>query len=148
MPRQNFLSRESFVNANEGVARTALLSIPVFATNISLQSESKTLHNYRFICGHADASSYYIDVSVLPLNEAFTRISLHATHISGASFHHAPEMALALHDFEHAVSVAINGDTSLYQPSSSTPKKQGNLSRTLVSLTAAIGLLFLRKKLS
>ena len=149
MPRQNFLSRESFVNASEQLTKESILSIPVFASNIKLQSENTMLQKYRFVFEHDDQSeAYFVDVSVLPLNDQYTRISLHATHTSGQAFSDAPEMALALHDFESAIMAALHGDSSLYQPSSSLPKKSKNFLRSIVTIVASISLLVLKKKLS
>ena len=96
MPRQNFLSRESFVSASEQLTKASILSIPVFAPNISLQSENKMLQKFRFLFEQAEKSAeYFIDVSVLPLNDQYTRICLHAVHTNGQSFQNNPDMALA-----------------------------------------------------
>lgn len=149
MPRQNFLSRESFVSASEELTKESLLSIPVFAPNITLLTDNKMLQKLRFLFSDAEKeAAYFIDVSVLPLNEQYTRISLHATHTNGQSFHHDPDMALALHDFESAIIAAMNGDTSLYQPSASMPKKSKNFLRSIVTIVASISFLVLKKKLS
>ena len=43
MPRQNFLSLESFVEATETQAKESLLSVPVFAANIKLIAENEKI---------------------------------------------------------------------------------------------------------
>jgi hypothetical protein len=48
MPRQNFLSRESFVEATEFQAKESLLSIPVFVPNIKLIEENTKLQSFKF----------------------------------------------------------------------------------------------------
>ena len=149
MPRQNFLAKESFVNASESLARESILSIPVFANNIRLVTENKMLQNFRFLFEQQDRNLiYYIDVSVLPLNDEFTRISLHATHTSGQAFHQDPDMAIALHDFESAVAAALNGDTSLYQPTTRQTKNTKGFVRLAFSVMTSVGILMLKKKLS
>ncbi len=149
MPRQNFLSRESFVSASEQLTRESLLSIPVFAPHIKLQSENKMLQKFRFVFEQTEkAEEYFIDVSLLPLNDQYTRLSLHATLPNGESFQNHPEMAMAMHDFESAVIAALNGDTSLYTPSSSLNGKSKNFLRTIMAVMASVSLLILKKKLS
>jgi hypothetical protein len=149
MPRQNFLNRESFVNARETTVKESLLSIPVFANNIKLDSENKMLQKVRFLFEQADKkASYWIDVSVLPLNDEYTRISLHATHTGGQTFHNAPDMAIALHDFESAIGAALNGDTSLYQPTTTQTKNSKSFLQFAFTILASAGILMLKKKLS
>jgi len=46
MPRQNFLSLESFVEATETQAKQSLLSVPVFAANIKLIAENEKLQSF------------------------------------------------------------------------------------------------------
>ncbi len=48
MPRQNFLSKESFVAATEQQAKETILSIPAFANNIRLVAENKMIESFRF----------------------------------------------------------------------------------------------------
>jgi len=149
MPRQNFLAKESFVNASETLTRESILSIPVFANNISLVTENKMLQNMRFVYEQLDNEvKYHIDVSVLPLNDEYTRISLHATHTNGHSFQNDPDMAIALHDFESAVTAALNGDTSLYQPTTRHTKNSNGFVRFAFSIMTSVGILMLKKKLS
>lgn len=149
MPRQNFLSRESFVSASEQLTKESLLSIPVFAPHIKLQTENKMLQKFRFLFEQAEKSEeYFIDVSILPLNDQYTRLSLHATLTNGGSFQNHPDMALALHDFESAVIAALNGDTTLYTPSSALNGKSKNFLRSVMAIMASVSLLILKKKLS
>lgn len=149
MPRQNFLSRESFVDATEMQAKDSLLSIPAFVSNIRLVSENKMVGSTRFSYSQPQKNmEYFIDVSVLPLDGQFTRVSLHGTHINGHSFQNDADMALALHDFEAAMQAALKGDASLYSPSQ---PKAGNSKKFLhiaSALVTSIGVFFLRKKLS
>lgn len=149
MPRQNFLAKESFVNASETLTRESILSIPVFATNIKLVTENKMLQKIRFLFEQPERETiYHIDVSVLPLNDEYTRISLHATHTNGQAFSQDPDMAIALHDFESAVAAALNGDTSLYQPTTRHTRNSKGFVGLAFSIMTSVGVLMLKKKLS
>jgi hypothetical protein len=57
-------------------------------------------------------------------------------------------MAIALHDFESAVAAALNGDTSLYQPTTRQTKSSKGFVGLAVSILASVGVLMLKKKLS
>src|SRR5437764_1476781 len=117
MPRQNYLSRESFVDATEKQAKDSLLSIPAFASNIKLVAENKLTDSIRFTYDQAFKKlQYNVNVSVLPLNEKYTRISLHATYANGQAFQSDSDINIALHDFESAIEAALKGDISTYKP--------------------------------
>ena len=149
MPRQNFLSREAFVEATEAQVKESLLSIPVFAPNIQLIQENIKLQSCRFSYHLPQKNiEYRVEASVLPLNNQFSRISLHATHINGEAFGNDAIMAIALHDFETAIVAAIKGDTALYKPYQPKEKKSKKLLHVVAALVASAGVFFLRKKLS
>jgi hypothetical protein len=149
MPRQNFLSRESFVEATEYQAKESLLSIPVFASAIKLITENKMLQSFRFLyLSPKNNAEYYIEVSVLRLNELYTRVSLHGTHVNGHAFTNDADMAIALHDFESALQAAIKGDASLYKPYQPKEKTSKRFVHMAATLAASAGVFFLRKKLS
>ncbi len=125
MPRQNFLSRESFVTASETKTRNCILSLPFHLDHIELFAENKMIDSVRFLyLSPGKKNSYYIDVSVWPLNEDFTRVSLHAVHINGQAFYEDAEMAIALHDFESAIHASINGELAEYKISGLSVKKE------------------------
>jgi hypothetical protein len=118
MPRQNFLSRESFVNASETKTRDSILSLPFHLGHIELISENKMIDKTRFVYIHPGKKiEYFIDVTVLTLNEQYTRVSLHASHVNGHSFYEDAEMAIALHDFESAIHATVNGDLAALKAS-------------------------------
>ena len=111
MSRQNFLSRDSFVNASEMKTRDSILSLPFHLGHIELLNENKMIDSTRFVYMHLGKQiEYFVDVSVLPLNDQYTRVSLHASHVNGHSFYEDSEMAIALHDFEFAIHATVNGD--------------------------------------
>jgi hypothetical protein len=149
MPRQNFLSRESFVEATEIQAKESLLSIPVFASNIRLIAENKMLQTFKFSYRFPDKNiEYHVDVTVLSLNEKYTRICLHGTHINGEAFSNDADLAIALHDFDSAIDSAVKGDVSLYKPYEPKEKKARKLVQMATTIAASAGVFFLRKKLS
>jgi hypothetical protein len=149
MPRQNFLSKESFVAATEQQAKETILSIPAFANNIRLIAENKMIESFRFAYEEpVKKMMYYIDVTVRTLNDQYARISMHGTYASGEAFKNGNEMAIALHDFESAVMAALKGDVSLYQPRPSKPAASKGFLVAATTLAATAGFLFLKKKLS
>lgn len=149
MPRQNFLSRESFLDTNETQARNSLLSVPAFATNITLVAENKMIDSYKFDYYQPIKDIHYkIDVSVLRLNEKYVRISLHGTHTNGQAFNYDSDMMMALIDFESAIVAALKGDTSLYKPVEPKVKSTRKFLQFAMAFVASIGVFFLKKKLS
>ena len=149
MPRQNFLSRESFVEATELQARESLLSIPVFVPNIKLIAENAKLQSFKFRYQLPQKNlEYHVDVTILPLDTQYTRISLHGEHSSGAAFVSDTDMAIALHDFEAAIEAALKGDVSNYQPYIPKETKSKKFLHLAVAFIASAGIFVLRKKLS
>lgn len=125
MPRQNFLSRESFVNANEIKTKDAILSLPFHLDHIELISENRMIESLRFVYIHPGKNrEYFVDITVLPLNDEYTRVSLHASHVSGVSFYEDAEMAVALHDFESAIHATISGDLAAFKANGFGKKKE------------------------
>lgn len=149
MPRQNFLSRESFFEANETQARESLLSIPVFVPNIKLIAENTKLQTFKFWYQLPQKNlEYHVDVTLLRLDNQYTRISLHGEHSSGKAFDNDADMAIALHDFESAIQAALKGDVSSYQPRKPKEKKSKKFLQFTAAFVASAGVLILRKKLS
>lgn len=149
MPRQNFLSRESFVVASEKQAKESLLSVPVFVSNIKLISENDKLQSFKFRYQLPQKNlEYHVDVTILPLDTQYTRISLHGEHSNGEAFENDSDMALALHDFESAIEAALKGDVSTYQPYKPKERKQKNFLQITATVAASAGIFILRKKLS
>ena len=125
MPRQNFLSRESFVNASELKTRDSILSLPFHLGHIELYAENKMIDSTRFVYIHPGKDrEYFVDVTVLPLNDQYTRVSLHASHVNGHSFYEDAEMAIALHDFESAIHATVNGDLAALKATGFGAKKE------------------------
>ena len=149
MPRQNFLSRESFVEATEHQAKESILSIPVFASNIRLLAENRVLQTFKFAYQlPLKQVEYHVDVTILPLDNQYTRISLHGRHSNGESFANDAEMAIALHDFESAIRAAVKGDVTSYLPYQPKEKKTKKFIQLAATFMASAGVFILKKKLS
>src|SRR5947199_4824701 len=149
MPRQNYLTRESFVDATEKQIKESLLTIPAFASNIRLIAENKLTDSIRFNYELAPKKlEYHVNISVLPLNEKYTRISLHATYANGQAFQSNSDINIALHDFESAIEAALKGDISTYKPYQPKETAAKKVVHFLVAFGSSIGLFFLKKKLS
>ena len=117
MARQNFLSKESFVAATEKQVKDSLFCIPAFASNIRFVAENKMIESVRFSYeDSANAQQFFIDVTVLPLNDQYMRISMKGTYVSGKILEESGALAVALHDFESAIDAALKDDVSLYHP--------------------------------
>ncbi len=146
MPRQNFIARESFVEAAEKQTKDSLLSIPAFASHIRLLSENKMNESIRFLYERPlIPAHYHVDVSALPLNGEYTRISLHGRYANGQAFQDETDLVVVLIDFEAAFRAAMLGDTSLYQPQPPKPVHPKKLVQHTMSVAAALGMLFLRR---
>ncbi len=149
MPRQNFLSKETFVDASEKQTRDSLLAVPSFVPNITLMAENKMIESFRFSYHQpVKETIYHIDVSIQTLNEKYTRISMHGTYANGQAFHTDSDMALALHDFESAIIAALKGDTSFYRPFEPKVKNTKKFLQLTLAFVTSIGVFFLKKKLS
>ena len=149
MPRQNFLSRESFVEASEIQAKESLLSVPVFVPNIKLIAENEKLQLFKFRYQIPQKNlEYHVDVTILPLDTQYTRISLHGEHSNGEAFENDADMAMALHDFESAIEAALKGDVSNYQPYKPKERKTKNFLQFTAAFITSAGIFVLGKKLS
>jgi hypothetical protein len=149
MPRQNFLSLESFVEATEIQAKESLLSVPVFVPNIKLMAENEKLQSVKFRYQLPMKNlEYHIDVTIRPLDTQFIRISLHGEYSNGQAFDNDADMAIALKDFEAAIEAALKGDVSNYKPCKPQEKGSKKFLQLTTTLVASAGLYFLRKKLS
>lgn len=149
MLRQNFLSKESFVDASEKQTRDTILSVPSFAPNIKMIAENKMVESIRFSYDQPERKlQYYVDVSILPLNEQYTRISLHAAHTNGQILQNHSDVSIALHDFESAIQAALKGDVTSYKPIQPKIKSTEKFNQVLNVLTTSIVVFFLRRKLS
>lgn len=149
MTRKTFLTRESFVDATEQYTREMLYSLPGYKANIQLLSENKAIECMKFTYEIAEKGLFYnIAVTVLPLNEQYTRISLKASHANGHTFYKDAELAFALHDFESTVHAAIKGDLTYFSSNVQKSAEPNRLQQLWQALKPAMVNTFLKKKLS
>jgi len=149
MPRQNFLSLETFVEATETQAKESLLSVPAFVANIKLIAENEKLQSFKFRYQLPLKNlEYHVDVTIRALDSQFIRICLHGEHSNGEAFDNDADMALALNDFESAIVAALKGDVSNYKPYKREEKRSKKFLQFTTVLVAAAGIFVLRKKLS
>ena len=149
MPRQTFLSRESFVDATEKQTKETLFSIPAYVSNIKLVGENTRIESYKFSYEQTEKKlEYVIDVSIFPLNDQYTRISLHASHANGHAFYEDADMAFALHDFESAIHAALKGDLAHYRPAGQKLKEASSWPPFVTVVKSFISELIFKKKLS
>jgi hypothetical protein len=149
MPRQNFLSRDSFVDATEKQTKETILSIPDTLPGIRYIGENRLNESIRFsYLSSIKQLEYHIDISVLPLNEKYTRISLHASHKNGQAFHSDAGMAVALHDFESAILAALKGELNDYKPYEPKVAPTQKLKQFFTSMKAQVASFSLKKRLS
>jgi hypothetical protein len=149
MPRQNYLSRETFVKATENQTREILLTIPATLNHVRYIGENKLNSSIRFSYKQQEKNrEYHLEVSILPLDEQYTRLCLHARYINGDSFYTDTDMAVALHDFEGAVHAAVKGELFRYIPYTPKPSFRKKVISIMSNLPSFPNLIFLRKKLS
>ncbi len=132
MPRQTFISKEFFLNASEKNTRLTLLSLPQVIEDVKFIRESNVLHSMRFLYQNTNnKKNYQVDVSLLPLNDNYTHVTLHVSHTNGQVFNNDNFIKYALVNFENAVHAAINHDLSLYAPR--TDEKKSNKLRYIIN---------------
>jgi hypothetical protein len=149
MPRQNFLSRETFVAATEKQTRERLLTVTDVLLNIQFIGENKVNASLRFIYKQPDKNKeYQIDVSVLPLDDQYTRLCLHAGYANGQTFYSDTDMAVALHDLEAAIQAAVKGELHQYIPYTPKPALTKKVFRKVSMIHSFPAIFYLRKKLS
>ena len=113
MPRQNFISKEFFVNVEESNARTALLSLMHCSESIKFIKENTLTQSFRFLYQPKESKkNYQIDISVLPLDNAFTHVSLHLSYASGQAIQPNAHIKATLLLFEHLIYASVKGEAN------------------------------------
>jgi hypothetical protein len=148
MPRQNFLSKDFFVRASEQEIKQVMLSIPSFAKHIRFVQENKLVDSFRFSYQLPEKKQHLLDISLLPLDDQFTSVSMHVSYTNGQAFYSDPDLSLALHDFESAIQAGLKGCVTDYKPFESKPSMSKKMMQFTVSFVSFIGIFFLKKKLS
>lgn len=150
MPRQTFITKDFFVNASEKKAKQIIFSIPSFFTSIKFIEENNRLHSIRFLYEKNNGKSpANIDVSLLPLNEDQTKITLHVSYLNGAFFYKDEYMLNALNNFESAIYAGLTGNLTHFEPQAPKQNTTQKMLRPMSIILTFIGAIILwRKKMS
>lgn len=113
MPRQNFLSKDFFVEVSETEARQSLLNLSDCCSHIKFIKENALTQSLRFLYQPTDSKKHFqIDISLLPLDNKFTQVGLHLSYTNGQALTIDAGAKTVLLLFEQAVHAALRGDTS------------------------------------
>jgi hypothetical protein len=122
MPRQTFATREFFVNVCEHVTQQGVLELPRTFHQMRFVAENAKLHSILFMYEPDDVGApVQVSVSVLPLNDACTKVTVHGSYTNGCAFNHDKYMTLVMLNVEAALQAAISGSTA-FEPM--VPKKK------------------------
>lgn len=143
MARQNFLSKEFFVAASEMRTKALLFNLPQSLESIKFLRESKITSGLTFLYEQPTKEIQKVDISLLPLNDEFTHITIHVSYTDGHSFQRDPGIEEVLELFEHAIHTIVAGK-KYQQPAA----KKKSIFQFISAPFAGIALLGLRKKFS
>ena len=111
MSRKTFVSSDFFVTTTEKEARRALFSLPENLPHISLLKEDTIIHSTRFLFEEKEkATQYYVDVSMMSLNDQYVRFNLHVSYTSGHSFSADTEINQVLYQFEQSIHASVKNN--------------------------------------
>lgn len=149
MTRRNFISKEFFVNATEHQTHETLFDIPRFISNIKLVNKHTPAHTVKFLYEREESNlQYYVDVSLLPLDQYCTSVCLHISYTNGQVFTKDSNIIHSLNNFESAIQSALKGSLANYQP---VPEKRPKITQFVhatMMMAASLGMLFISRKLS
>ena len=143
MARQNFLSKEFFVAASEFRTKALLLNLPQSLEGIKFLQESKITTGITFLYEQPNKEIQKIDISLLPLNDEYTHVTLHASYTDGHAFYRDTCMKDVLLLFEQAIQAIVEG-----RKFQQAPQKKKTLFQYLFAPFPTLAFLSLRKKLS
>jgi len=141
MSRKTFLSSDFFVTASEKEAKNILLSLPGQLSQLTLLKEDTIIHSTRFLFSNEEkGTQYYVDVTILQLNDQFVRFSLHCSYTNGQMIQSDEEINAVLTQFEKSVFAAVNNDFSSLQPQKKpgpAPRKTFSIFDSLLSMVVS-----------
>lgn len=113
MPRQNFLSKDFFVEVAETEARRSLMNLPQCSPHIKFIKENPLTQTLRFLYQSADSKKHFqIDISLLPLDSTYTQVGLHLSYTNGQALSTDAGAKTVLLLFEQAVHAALRGEVT------------------------------------
>jgi hypothetical protein len=145
MSRQNFISKEFFVNASEQDTQQLLLQLPHFVPAIKLAKKPVTVFTTDFIYQRSNGD-HHVMVSLLPLDHLYTNVTLHVSYANGAVFYKDQTINNSINNFEAAIHNALKGNLAHFQPQEVPIKTHKKIIQLLISVFALAGsYLFLKK---
>src|SRR5919107_1308028 len=104
MPRQTFATREFFVDTCETATHEAVIALPYFFNRLRFLVENDKLHCIRFLYEPKEQQpAIQIAISVLPLNESYTKVTVHGSYTNGSAFNKDPYITTAVANVEAAL---------------------------------------------
>ena len=141
MSRKTFLSNDFFVTASEKEAKEILLSLPCHLSQLTLLKEDTIIHSTRFLFNNEEkATQFYIDVTILQLNDQYVRFNLHCSYTNGQMIQSDAEINAVLAQFEKSVFAAVNNDFSSLQVAtkpSPSPRKSFSIFDSFLSMVVS-----------
>ena len=117
MSRKTFTTKQFFVNASQTEARQAVADLPQAFSRLQLLNENPKLHSFLFFYEQEGAQQHsHVAVSLLPLNDQQTQVTVHGSYANGQAFYNDPYVANALANFEAALQAAIKGGAASFEP--------------------------------
>lgn len=111
MPRQNFLSKDFFVEVDETEARRCLLNLPQCSPHIKFIQQNPVTKAIRFLYQPLDSKKHFqVDISLLPLDNTYTQVGLHLAYTNGQALSTDAGAKTVLLLFEQAIHAALRGD--------------------------------------
>src|SRR5437868_13582746 len=104
MPRQNFLSKDFFIEVCESEAHRCLLNLSQCSPHIKFVKENALTKAIRFLYQPLDSKKHFqLDISLLPLDNTYTQVVLHLSYTNGQALSTDAGAKTVLLLFEHAV---------------------------------------------
>jgi len=137
MSRQNFVSSDFFVTTSEKDAKKVLCSLAEHLPHVTLLKENTLVHSTRFLFEDVERKTqYYVDVSIMSLNDQYVRFNLHVSYTNGQAFNSDTEISNVLYQFEQSVHATLRDDFGSLHLVERKPvsKKSSSFVNTFLSL--------------
>jgi hypothetical protein len=135
MARKNFLSTDFFVAVSENEAKRILAILPGQLSQLTLLKQNEIIQSTRFLYHNPErATQFYIDVSLLQLNDQYMRFSLHGSYTNGQYIQSEVEINTMLAAFEKSVFAAVNNEITYEKTETPVRKKSWSLMNHFLSL--------------
>ena len=150
MPRQNFISKDFFVNVSEQDARLSLLKLTQYSPSLKFIKENPLSQSFRYLYQPTDSKKHYqLDISLLPLDQSYTQVCLHLAYTNGQALTTDAGARTIIMVFEQAIQALLRGDLAspLLQPTAQ-PHKSWKGWNQLFNMPIASWLLNRKKRIA